>query len=394
MADVTHAPGWWQASDGNWYPPHLHPQTARPAPALVGPPPTQCAHTAWAPPDSAPLPRFPDFKPFGPAGPDDGTGRAAYAAPAGGGWPPPTAPPVELTYGYDYPGSAPKTNGLAVASLVLSIISLVGLGSIAGIVLGFVSRGQIRRSNGAQQGAGLGLAGIIVGFVTLSLVLLAIAIPTFLGVEAHSPSVVRLPPAPIALGTPDAGGSAGPMAWGPRTQPYDTTVTPVSGGVDVVIASPEHVEWVGAPVQNEYPSIQLSADVAIVVGNSSNGIGLGCATPAQDDQLAFFVHGSGLWEIMAMSARSTVVVDSGRSPAIHPDGSNSLTIACRDDLTRRGATQVSFDVNGTSVANDIVDLASSAWLPTIQLCSCGGADTGRFLDVSYYHSLDATTTSF
>ena len=131
-----------------------------------------------------------------------------------------------------------------------------------------------------------------------------------------------------------------------------------------------------------------------VAGSSSNGIGLGCATPAQDDQLAFFVHGSGLWEIMAMSARSTVVVDSGRSQAIHPDGSNSLTIACRDDPARRSAPQISFEGNGTSVANDIVDMASSAWLPTIQRCSYGGADTGQFLDVSYYHSLDAPTTSF
>ena len=25
MSDVSQGPGWWIASDGRWYPPHLHP---------------------------------------------------------------------------------------------------------------------------------------------------------------------------------------------------------------------------------------------------------------------------------------------------------------------------------------------------------------------------------
>ena len=57
--------------------------------------------------------------------------------------------------------SAPvqKTNGLAIASLVLS---LVGFGFIAAI-LGHVALGQIKRQN--EAGRGLALAGVIIGWV-------------------------------------------------------------------------------------------------------------------------------------------------------------------------------------------------------------------------------------
>ncbi len=34
MSDVQRGPGWWQASDGWWYPPHMAPQPA-PAPVQV-----------------------------------------------------------------------------------------------------------------------------------------------------------------------------------------------------------------------------------------------------------------------------------------------------------------------------------------------------------------------
>ena len=68
----------------------------------------------------------------------------------------------------------PSTNGLAVASLVLGIVGWwpCGIGSIVAIVLGFVARSQIRSSQGRQGGDGLALAGIILGFVGIGLVIL------------------------------------------------------------------------------------------------------------------------------------------------------------------------------------------------------------------------------
>jgi hypothetical protein len=46
--------------------------------------------------------------------------------------------------------------------------------SAVGIVFGFVARSKIRDSNGTQRGDGLAVAGIMVGFVVVGLVLLVI----------------------------------------------------------------------------------------------------------------------------------------------------------------------------------------------------------------------------
>lgn len=67
-----------------------------------------------------------------------------------------------------------KTNGLSVASLVLSLVGIIpcfwGLQvpGLLGVIFGFIGRNQIKRSNGTQKGAGLALAGLIVGLVLLA----------------------------------------------------------------------------------------------------------------------------------------------------------------------------------------------------------------------------------
>ncbi|MBV9450380.1 MAG: DUF4190 domain-containing protein [Streptosporangiaceae bacterium] len=58
-----------------------------------------------------------------------------------------------------------RTNRMAIWSLVLSIITLGGLGSIAGIWLGARARSRIRQTG--EDGDGLALAGIIIGVITL-----------------------------------------------------------------------------------------------------------------------------------------------------------------------------------------------------------------------------------
>lgn len=126
--------------------------------------------------------------------------------PTSGGWPdltPPTAPPENNPqhpvypgmsygtpaaappgYGYGYPQygypPAPKTNSMAVASMVISIIGAAGLcaygvGGLLGIVgaiLGHVARRQIR--DRGEAGDGMALAGIIVGWVALGIGILTI----------------------------------------------------------------------------------------------------------------------------------------------------------------------------------------------------------------------------
>jgi len=59
------------------------------------------------------------------------------------------------------PAVAVRTNGLAIASLILSILGF----SIVGAILGHVALSQIKRTN--EAGSGLAIAGIILGWGVL-----------------------------------------------------------------------------------------------------------------------------------------------------------------------------------------------------------------------------------
>ena len=68
------------------------------------------------------------------------------------------------------------TNGLAVASLVLGILTLCGIGSILAVIFGYVGKGQIDRSGGAQSGRGLAIAGIVLGWIGIGLLVIFIVL--------------------------------------------------------------------------------------------------------------------------------------------------------------------------------------------------------------------------
>jgi hypothetical protein len=58
---------------------------------------------------------------------------------------------------------------MAVASMVLGILGMVGMiwivSPILALVFGYISKGQIDRSGGAQEGRGYAIAGIVLGWV-------------------------------------------------------------------------------------------------------------------------------------------------------------------------------------------------------------------------------------
>lgn len=103
-------PGWWLASDGQWYPP----QQAT-------------------------------------------------------GYPPQMPQP-----GYGY--MPPRTNGLAVASMVLGILWIYWIGSILALVFGYSAKKQIRESRGTQTGDGMATAGIVLGWIGVGVIALVILI--------------------------------------------------------------------------------------------------------------------------------------------------------------------------------------------------------------------------
>jgi uncharacterized protein DUF4190 len=165
MSDTSQGPGWWLASDGKWYPPEL----------WTGPPNSGPAGAAIA------QPVMPAYPPVHGAAGTVPPGQPGYGA---GG------PAADYGYGYaPYGRSAPygqpvqrRTNGLAIASLICSCAGVFFLPAVLGVVFGFVARSQITRSNGLQRGDGLAIAGIIVGFGWLALLVLGIA----LGVGNHN----------------------------------------------------------------------------------------------------------------------------------------------------------------------------------------------------------------
>lgn len=71
-------------------------------------------------------------------------------------------------------GRATRTNGLAIASLVLGIVWLWGIGSIMALVFGYISKDQIDRSQGRQEGRGMAVAGIVLGWIGVAILIIVI----------------------------------------------------------------------------------------------------------------------------------------------------------------------------------------------------------------------------
>jgi hypothetical protein len=105
-----------------------------------------------------------------------------------------------------YPGAvmAPKTDGMAIAALVVGIVAAVGvfcygivaiiLGPIA-IYLGLRSRRQIKASGGALGGYGMAQAGWIIGLIAAILGLIYLAF-IVIGVAIFAISGVHITPTP------------------------------------------------------------------------------------------------------------------------------------------------------------------------------------------------------
>jgi hypothetical protein len=93
-----------------------------------------------------------------------------------GGYPgyPASATPASPGYGYGYGGYAQpmpvrQTNGLAIASMVVSLASILicGWPAIIGAIMGHVARRQIRERG--EDGDGMALTGVIVGWIVFAL---------------------------------------------------------------------------------------------------------------------------------------------------------------------------------------------------------------------------------
>ena len=108
-------------------------------------------------------------------------------APAYQGYTPPPPPPMPYPGPAPYPGPMPgygvpqpvvampvaylpvrRTNGLAIASLVCSLLGLLCLiPALLGVIFGHMSLSQIRQNG--EDGRGLAVAGLVIGYVLLAI---------------------------------------------------------------------------------------------------------------------------------------------------------------------------------------------------------------------------------
>jgi uncharacterized protein DUF4190 len=116
---------------------------------------------------------------------------SAAGAPQSSDAPPlyPPPPGVYPAYPYGEPGQASypmypvmvamplRTSGFAIASLICSLLTFVGLWFVApilGVIFGHLAINEIKKSNGMVEGQGMAVAGLIVGYIGLGLSLLCI----------------------------------------------------------------------------------------------------------------------------------------------------------------------------------------------------------------------------
>jgi uncharacterized protein DUF4190 len=107
--------------------------------------------------------------------------QQAWQQPAQQAWQQPAQQAWQQPAQQAWPGAVgyQKTNGMAVAALVLGIVGiptyfLFGIVGILAVIFGFVARSQIEKSGGAQKGMGMAIAGIILGAVGIVVFVLAI----------------------------------------------------------------------------------------------------------------------------------------------------------------------------------------------------------------------------
>jgi hypothetical protein len=72
-----------------------------------------------------------------------------------------------------------QTSTSAIVSLIFGLLSWVALpliGALVAIIAGHMARGEIQRSAGALEGDGLAIAGLILGYVQLAMVVIGLAV--------------------------------------------------------------------------------------------------------------------------------------------------------------------------------------------------------------------------
>jgi len=110
--------------------------------------------------------------------------------------PPAVAPQWVAPGSAPYGVAGPPNSTAAVVSLVFGILTWIFLpviGPIVAVVAGHMARAEIRRSNGQVGGAGMAMAGLVLGYLQIALFVLAICAIVAIGILSMLGSRVSSP---------------------------------------------------------------------------------------------------------------------------------------------------------------------------------------------------------
>lgn len=155
---------------------------AAPEPGAAQPDPTP----SYGPPSSSPY----GAPPYGSGGPppygppphgqpsygQQPYGQPSYGQPSYGQ--PSYGQPSYLAYGqqpfgFGVPAST-RTNGMAIASMVLGIIWIYWIGSVLALVFGYIAKNQIKQTG--EGGGGMATAGIVLGWIGMATLVLVVVL--------------------------------------------------------------------------------------------------------------------------------------------------------------------------------------------------------------------------
>jgi hypothetical protein len=83
------------------------------------------------------------------------------------------APPAQLGAGFS------QVNGLAIASVLLAVLWFAGIGAVLALIFGYRARREIENSAGSQTGSGLATAGIILGWIGITILVAGVILISF-----------------------------------------------------------------------------------------------------------------------------------------------------------------------------------------------------------------------
>ena len=93
--------------------------------------------------------------------------------PPGGDQPPAPPPPNYPPPGYGYGGPpSPGYNGLAIASMILGIMWLYGVGAILAVIFALIAKRQIKERG--EKGGAMATAGLVLGIIGIAGIILVV----------------------------------------------------------------------------------------------------------------------------------------------------------------------------------------------------------------------------